>query len=68
MSAERYHPERVLYVDAGGKQWSARTLERPRAGATTKLLVKLGPTLQVMDVRHSEGREGGTWHREPRPS
>lgn len=68
MAAERYRPERVVYVDAGGREWSARTLQRPRSGETTKLLVKLGKALTVMDVRHSEAREGGTWHRPAKPS
>jgi hypothetical protein len=68
MAAERYHPERVVYVDVGGREWSARTLERPRPGETTKLLVKLGKALTVMDVRHSEARVPATWHHEPKPS
>jgi hypothetical protein len=68
LSAPRYRPERVVYVDAGGNEWSARTLERPREGEKTQLLVKLGKALTVMDVRHSEAREGGTWHRPAKPS
>jgi hypothetical protein len=60
--------ERVVYIDALGKEWQARTLERPKPGEPTKLLVKLGPTLQVMTARHSDGREPATWHRLPEPS
>jgi len=60
--------ERVVYIDVGGKEWQARTLERPKQGEPTKLLVKLGPTLQLMTARHSEEREPATWHRLPAAS
>lgn len=61
-------PEPVIYVDVAGKRWNARTLERPRDGEPTRLLVMHGRSLCVMTVRRSDVHEGATWHYPPKPS
>lgn len=60
--------EAVIYVDVGGTERNARTLEREIRGQPTRLVVKFGAGLLVLSAHRSEGREAGTWHRPARPS
>lgn len=53
---------RVRYVGKDGAVWNARTLERPRLGEPTKLLVKVGARLELVHAHYSEQRAPETWH------
>jgi hypothetical protein len=61
-------PTRALFVGPDGTLHRARTLERPRAGAPTRLVVMRGRRLELVEAPYSERREPGTWHREERAS
>lgn len=66
--AAKHRPIRVLFVAEDGTLCRGRTLERPRVGEPTRLLVMRRRRLELVHARESEGRQPGTWHREGKAS
>jgi hypothetical protein len=53
---------RVLYVDDAGEAHPARIVDPVTfANVPTRILVKLGPRLIVVEAPYSSSREPGTW-------
>lgn len=57
--------DRVLYVDAEGRQHRARLVQE---GDPAKLVIGQGARIEVVEAKYSATREPGTWSRLVEPA